>query len=201
VKRADAARRGNGYHPPLTVSHRRLLVGGSDIEFRRLIVRLLQVEERLRHARAYLGRQAGLSGPQYSLLMAVAYLQGETGIPVRALARELRVTSAFVTSESERLIERGLLAKRRNPHDSRSTLVTVTPAGRRAIERLVPEVRAVNDLFFGSLSRPAFLQARRFLEQLLDGSHQALAHIAARETHGPSGAATRRARNGRAQAR
>ncbi|HLB13944.1 MAG TPA: MarR family transcriptional regulator [Burkholderiales bacterium] len=195
-----AARRGNGYHPPLTVSHRALLVEGSDIEFRRLIVRLLQIEERLRHARAYLGRQAGLTGPQYSLLMAVAYLQGETGIAVRSLARELRVTSAFITTESRRLIERGLLAKRQNPHDSRSTLVTVTPAGRRAIEGLVPEVRAVNDLFFGHLSRPAFVQAKRFLEQLIDGSRQALAHIAARESHGSSRAATRRARNGRAQA-
>jgi len=198
--RSQAPQRGNGYHPPLTVSHRALLVGGSDIEFRRLIVRLLQIEERLRHARAYLGRQAGLTGPQYSLLMAVAYLQGETGIAVRSLARELRVTSAFITSESRRLIERGLLAKRQNPHDSRSTLVTVTPAGRRAIERLVPEVRAINDLFFGHLSRPAFVQAKRFLEQLLDGSRQALTHIAAREAHGASLAATRRARNGRAQA-
>jgi DNA-binding MarR family transcriptional regulator len=195
-----AARRGNGYHPPLTVSHRALLVDGSDIEFRRLIVRLLQIEERLRHARAYLGRQAGLTGPQYSLLMAVAYLQGETGIAVRSLARELRVTSAFITTESRRLIGRGLLAKRQNPHDSRSTLVTVTPAGRRAIERLVPEVRAVNDLFFGHLSRPAFGQAKRFLEQLMDGSRQALAHIAAREAHDSSRAAIRRARNGRAQA-
>ena len=198
--RSQAPQRGNGYHPPLTVSHRALLVGGSDIEFRRLIVRLLQIEERLRHARAYLGRQAGLTGPQYSLLMAVAYLQGETGIAVRSLARELRVTSAFITTESRRLIERGLLAKRQNPHDSRSTLVTVTPAGRRAIERLVPEVRAINDLFFGHLSRPAFVQAKRFLEQLLDGSRQALTHIAAREAHGASLAATRRARNGRAQA-
>jgi DNA-binding MarR family transcriptional regulator len=195
-----AVRRGNGYHPPLTVSHRALLVDGSDIEFRRLIYRLLQIEERLRHARAYLGRQAGLTGPQYSLLMAVAYLQGETGIAVRSLARELRVTSAFITTESRRLIGRGLVAKRQNPHDSRSTLVTITPAGRAAIARLVPEVRAVNDLFFGHLSRPAFVQAKRFLDQLMDGSRQALAHIAAREAHDSTRAAPRRARNGRAQA-
>ena len=193
------SRPGDGYHPPLTVSHRALLVEGSDIEFRRLIARLLLVEERLRHARAYLGKQAGLTGPQYSLLMAVAYLQGETGIPVRSLARDLRVTSAFIASESRRLLERGLLAKRRNPHDSRSTLITVTPVGRRCIERLVPEVRAVNDLFFGHLTRPAFVETKRVLEQLMDGSRQALAHIAAREARGASRSATRRSRNGRAQ--
>jgi len=201
VKRSGAAARaGNGYHPPLTVSRGALLVAGSDIEFRRLIHQLLLVEERLRHARAYLGTRAGLTGPQYSLLMAVAYLQGETGIAVRSLARELRVTSAFIAAESRRLLERGLLAKRQNPHDSRSTLITVTPAGRRCIERLVDEVRAVNDLFFGHLSRPTFLQAKRFFGQLMDGSRQALAYIGSRESHPAARVSTRRARNGRAQA-
>jgi len=201
VKRSGAsARAGNGYHPPLTVSRAALLVAGSDIEFRRLIHQLLLVEERLRHARAYLGKRAGLTGPQYSLLMAVAYLQGETGIAVRSLARELRVTSAFITAESRRLLERGLLAKRQNPHDSRSTLITVTPAGRRCIERLVEEVRAVNDLFFGHLSRPTFLRAKRFFAQLMDGSRQALAYIGSRESHPAARVSIRRARNGRAQA-
>ena len=166
-----------GYHPPLTITRRALLVGGSDTEFRRLIYRLVVVEERLRHARAYFGRLIGLSGPQYMLLISVAYLQGATGITVRSLARNLRVTSAFITGESRRLIERGLLAKRRNPHDSRSTLLSVTAAGRRRIEEVVPEVRRVNDLFFQNVTKDSFRHAKRFLEQLLDGSAQALAQI------------------------
>ena len=171
-----------GYHPPLSISRRALLARGSDLEFRRLIYRLLVVEERLRHARAYFGRRIGLSGPQYMLLISVAYLQGATGITVQSLARNLRVTSAFITGESRRLIERGLLAKRRNPHDSRSTLVSVTAAGRRRIEEVVPEVRRVNDLFFRNVSKDSFRHAKRFLEQLLDGSAQAMAHIAQRES-------------------
>jgi DNA-binding MarR family transcriptional regulator len=166
-----------GYHPPLSISRRALLNRGSDLEFRRLIYRLVVVEERLRHARAYFGRLIGLSGPQYMLLISVAYLQGATGITVRSLARELRVTSAFITAESRRLIERGLLAKRRNPHDSRSTLISVTAAGRRRIEQVVPEVRRVNDLFFQGVTKDSFRHAKRFLEQLADGSAQALAHI------------------------
>lgn len=166
-----------GYHPPLSITRRALLERGSDLEFRRLIYRLVVVEERLRHARAYFGRRIGLSGPQYMLLISVAYLQGATGITVRSLARNLRVSSAFITGESRRLIERGLLAKRRNPHDSRSTLLSVTAAGRRRIEEVVPEVRRVNDLFFQNVTKDSFRHAKRFLEQLLDGSAQALAHI------------------------
>ena len=166
-----------GYHPPLTVTRRALLVKGSDVEFRRLIYRLLLVEERLAQVRAFLGRRIGLTGPQYTLLITVAYLQGATGITVQSLARNLRVTSAFITGESRRLIERGLLAKRTNPQDSRSTLLSVTAAGRRRIEEVVPEVRRVNNLFFRNVTKDSFRRAKRFLEQLLDGSAQALAHI------------------------
>jgi MarR family transcriptional regulator, organic hydroperoxide resistance regulator len=170
-----------GYHPPLSISRKALLVRGSDTEFRRLIYRLAMVEERLRHARAYLGRQMGLSGPQYMLLMSVAYLQGADGIAVRSLARELRVTSAFITGESRRLLERGLLAKRTNPRDSRSTLLSLTTAGRRRIEALVPEIRAVNDVFFGHVSKASFRYAKLFLDELAAGSAQAMSRIAQRE--------------------
>jgi DNA-binding MarR family transcriptional regulator len=165
------------YHPPPSISRRALLVGGSDAEFRRMIYRLAMVEERLRHARSYLGRRIGLSGPQYMLLITVAYLQGADGIPVRSLARDLRVTSAFITGESRRLIDRGLLAKRPNPHDSRSTLLSLTAAGRKRIDGLVPEIRRVNDLFFGNLSKASFRASKRFLDEIVDGSAQALAYI------------------------
>jgi MarR family transcriptional regulator, organic hydroperoxide resistance regulator len=170
-----------GYHPPLSISRRALLVRGSDAEFRRLLYRLVLVEERLRHARAYFGRRIGLSGPQYMLLITVGYLQGAQGIPVRSLARDLRVTSAFITGESRRLIERGLLAKRTNPQDSRSTLLSLTAAGRQRIEGLVPEIRRVNNLFFGHLSKTSFRGAKRLLDELAEGSAQALAYIAHRE--------------------
>jgi len=166
-----------GYHPPLSISRRALLTRGSDLEFRRLIYRLVVVEERLRHARAYFGRLIGLSGPQYMLLISVAYLQGATGITVQALARNLRVTSAFITAESRRLLERGLLAKRRNPRDSRSTLISVTAAGRRRIEQVVPEVRRVNDIFFKEVTKDSFRRAKRFLDQLLAGSERVMADM------------------------
>src|ERR671932_27990 len=164
----------NSYHPPLTVTRRALLKGGNDVEFRRLIYRLLLVEERLRRARDYLGRRAGLSGPQYTMLITVAYLQGATGITVQSLAKNLRVTSAFITGESRRLIERGLLAKRTNPHDSRSALLSVTSVGRRRIERLVPELRRINNAFFEHVTARSFANARQFLDQLLAGSEQVM---------------------------
>ena len=166
-----------GYHPPLTVTRRALLVDGSDVDFRRLIYRLLLVEERLRRARDFLGRRIGLSGPQYTMLITVAYLQGATGITVQSLARNLRVSPAFITAESRRLLERGLLAKRTNPHDSRSTLLSVTAAGRRRIDKLVPELRTINNAFFARVDARSFRNAHRFLEELLTGSERVMRMI------------------------
>ena len=165
------------YRPPLTVSRSALLVDGTDAEFRRFVSRLVLVTDRLRQIRKHFGWRIGLSGPQYVLLITVAYLQGTKGITVSALARDLRVTSAFVTSESRRLVQRGLLAKRPNPEDSRSTLLVLTAAGRKSIDALVPEIRRVNDVLFGYVNKASFRLAGRFLDQLANGSAGALSYI------------------------
>ena len=133
MKRPERA--SGAYHPPLTVTREALLIDGSDLEFRRLVQRLLLIEERLRHVRAFLGKRLGVTGPQYTVLITVAYLQAATGITVQALAKNLRVSSAFITAECRRLIESGLLLKRPNPIDSRSTLITVAPGGAPASTR------------------------------------------------------------------
>lgn len=173
-------KKNKNYHPPLTVTRPALLMDGNDTEFRRFVSRLVMVTDRLRQIRRHFGWQIGLSGPQYVLLITVAYLQGREGIAVSSLARELRVTSAFVTSESRRLLQRGLLAKRPNPKDSRSTLLSLTHVGRKRIDALVPEIRKVNDVLFGYVSKSSFLRAGRFLDELGEGSAEALAYIAKR---------------------
>ena len=179
-------KKNKNYQPPLTVTRPALLAGGSDMEFRRFVSRLVMVTDRLRQVRRHFGSQIGLSGPQYVLLITVAYLQGRDGMSVSSLARELRVTSAFVTSESRRLLQRGLLSKRPNPKDSRSTLLSLTLAGRKRIDALVPEIRKVNDVLFGYVSKSSFLRAGRFLDELGEGSAQALAYIAKRSWTRPA---------------
>jgi hypothetical protein len=42
---------------------------------------------------------------------------------------------------------------------------------------VVPEVRRVNDLFFQKVSKDSFRHAKRFLDQLLAGSEQVMAHM------------------------
>ena len=64
------------YVLPPTVSRGALLETGSDRRFRTLVNDLFTIASRMEIVRAHLGRRMGISGPQYSVLIAVAHLQG-----------------------------------------------------------------------------------------------------------------------------
>ena len=169
--------RAAGYHPPATTSLPALLHRQSDQQFRRLIQDLLTVSRRLELARDYFGRCISVTGPQYSLLMTVAQLQGTTGVSVGSVAKAMHVSSAFITSEIGKLSDAGLITKRPNPEDGRSALLSLAPAGRMRIDGLMVEIRAVNDLFFGLLGARPFAQICASAGALVRGSREAMQYI------------------------
>jgi len=150
-RRAGAVERESDSGPyalPATVSRTALLKGSSDHRFRVLVADLFTISARMEMVREHLGRRMGITGPQYSIVVAIAHLQGRNGISVGALAQALHVSSAFVATEGGKLVRSGLLLKRTNPLDRRSVLLSIAPAGRLAVDRVSAEIRTVNDLFF-----------------------------------------------------
>ena len=111
---------------PLTVSRTELLADGSDARFRQLIHRLLAYASSLETIRAGLGEMIGLTGVQYTMLICIAHLQGGKGVGVKEIADHLNCTGAFVTIETGKLANLGLVEKRQNPGDKRRVLLTVT---------------------------------------------------------------------------
>src|SRR6516165_11671805 len=167
----------DNYHVPATVSATVLLDGGSDRQFRGLVRDLLTVARRLEMARDYFGRLINVTGPQYHLLMTVAQLQGASGIGVGKVAQVMHVSSAFVTAETGKLTTLGLLKKRPNPQDRRGALLSLTQTGRLKMDRLIPEIRAVNDLFFGGLGAHSFPDLCASAAALVHGSREAMRYI------------------------
>ncbi|MGB8547710.1 MAG: MarR family transcriptional regulator [Xanthobacteraceae bacterium] len=141
---------------PATASRQVLLEAGSDDRFRQLVYDLLTISVRMETAREHLARRLGVSGPQYSILMAIARLQDRHGVRVGGVAKALHVTSAFIATETGRLARLGLLSKSPNPKDRRGILLALTPRGQAALVKLGPEIRAVNDDFFKPLDRAGF---------------------------------------------
>ena len=135
------------------------------------------MSRRLELARDYFGRRISVTGPQYSLLMTVAQLQGTTGVSVGSVAKAMLVSSAFITSEIGKLSDAGLITKRPNPEDGRSALLSLAPAGRMRIDGLMSEIRTVNDLFFGLLGTRSFAQLCASAGALVRGSREAMQYI------------------------
>jgi len=176
-------RAAEGYRPRPSTSRPALLRGDSDAAFRHFVSDLLTVAERMRAMRDHLAQIAGVTGPQYTMLMAIAQLErahpAASGVRLSAVADYLRVSRAFVTTEAAILVRRRLLVKRRNPHDGRSALLRLSLSGERLLDRVMPEVQAVNDIFFGALTGSDFREARRVVAAMLAGSERAFAHVGA----------------------
>jgi MarR family transcriptional regulator, organic hydroperoxide resistance regulator len=156
---------------PPTASRASLLDGGSDRRFRTLVSDLLTISARMEMARTHLGRKLGITGPQYSLIVAIAHLQGSQGLSVGALAEALHVSSAFVASETNKLVRRNFLLKRTNPDDRRGVLLSIAPAGRLKLDRISEEIRWINDHFFGGLDAKAFDAMCLAATKLVQGSN------------------------------
>jgi MarR family transcriptional regulator, organic hydroperoxide resistance regulator len=167
------------YRLPASISVAALLNDKqSDRQFRRLIRDLLTVTRRLELVRDCFGRRINVTGPQYNLLMTVAELQGAAGVSVGSVAQAMHVSSSFVTAETGKLSDVGLLRKQTNPSDRRGALLKLTPLARTKIHRLLSEIRAVNDLFFGLLTAESFTALCAGAEALVEGSREAMQYIA-----------------------
>jgi MarR family transcriptional regulator, organic hydroperoxide resistance regulator len=129
--------------------------------------------------RRYLGEKVNFTVPQYSIMMAVAELQGKIGVSVDRVGDYLHVTGTFVTMESGKLIKKGLLEKQPDLQDRRVSLLSLAPNGVDALESLFPELQQINDVFFELDSRAEFERLCKTLEKLVGNSQRALALIKA----------------------
>ncbi len=147
---------GGVFDLPLTVSAENLLDDGSDERFRQMVFDLLHLEAQMREARDRLGAALSVTGPAYAILMTIARHQRTSGVRVHEVAAKLHVTGAFVTAEANKLVADGLVEKRADPADRRGVCLSLTPAAQQRIRALAPQIRAVNDYFFGDMSRAEF---------------------------------------------
>lgn len=87
-----------------------------------------------------------LTYPQYLVLLALWEQDGQS---VKELAARLRLDYGTLSPLVKRLEQHGRVTRARNPHDERSTLVTLTPAGaalRPLADRLYAHAADVLDM-------------------------------------------------------
>ena len=173
AKTEPAERR--SYAPPLSVSRPDCLENGRDDRLRALLHALFVTSARFEEVRGAFGRRIGATGPQYTILAAIAERQARAdGVGIRALASHLHVAPSHITAEVNKLAALGLVAKRANPADGRGVLATLTRAGEAALDRLGPFRREINDILFDGIGRAEFQTLARLFERFLVNTERAL---------------------------
>jgi DNA-binding MarR family transcriptional regulator len=179
VKPLFRAERQSGAEPgsralPLSVSQPAVLIEGSDHEFRRLIHRMILNEGRLVEIRKSFARKVGVSGAQYTMLMALVRLQGDTGIAIGALADFLEVSGPHVTGEVRKLVAKGYVRKSANPKDKRGVLISLTRQGRGRLLAAFAFIRSVNNILFDGVTAEEFRTLVRFNQKFMKNTDLAL---------------------------
>lgn len=160
---------------PLTVSRPELLADGSDACFRVLVHGLLAFASQLESVRAGFARLAGLTPVQYTILISVAHLETEGDVSINMLAEHLQLSGAFVTIETGKLVNLGLLTKKMDLKDRRRVSLKTTPKARSRLASIAPTQVAVNDVLFEFLNGTRFKQLLSMIEPMTSCGAGALA--------------------------
>lgn len=160
---------------PLTVSRPELLVQGSDRAFRGLVHGLFGFFARHEAIRAGHGARIGLVGIEYTVLISIGHLAVHEGdVSVNRIAEHLYLSGAFVTTVTNKLLQRGLIHKTPDPNDRRRVRLEISEKGWASLAELAPVQRQVNDIQFDCLSASEFKQLSDMIERLIDSSNRAL---------------------------
>jgi DNA-binding MarR family transcriptional regulator len=108
----------------------------------------------------------GVSGGEFDVLAALRRAGRPYRLSPTELSRALIVTSGGMTKRLNALESRGLIRRRRDPTDGRSTIVSLTREGKRLVEAILPEHVANESRLVSTLRATDRAQLARLLETL-----------------------------------
>lgn len=98
---------------------------------RSLVRSITRISASLSRVTGALGRQIGVTAPQYVMLSVVEWANGGKGVKIREVANILQVDASFVSTQSKILQQLGMIQRRSSKDDSRIILLSLTPTGRQ----------------------------------------------------------------------
>jgi DNA-binding MarR family transcriptional regulator len=159
----------------LTASKPELLDKDGDRTLRGILYDFFAFGRSLEAARASFASYVDLSPTQYLIMTALKNSTLEEPMGINQVADWLRLSSAFVTNEVNKLVSNGLIEKSAHPSDGRRVQLTLTDQGLSVLTRLAAVQRPVNDALFGMLTRDEFRLLSRLLARLAENGDRAVA--------------------------
>ncbi len=110
-----------------------------------------------------------LDPPAFDVLATLRRSGEPFALTAGDLMRSAMVTSGAITQRLDRLEARGLVRRGAHPDDGRVVLVTLTPAGRELVDRVLPDHLATEERLLAALT-PEQRATLAGLLRTLDGS-------------------------------
>lgn len=104
-----------------------------------VIGRISQLQREVYLAQRATFARHGLDAPSFDVLAALRRAGAPYQLTPTELMRTALVTSGAITQRLDRLEDRGLITRERSEADGRAVVVTLTPAGRAALDTALPD--------------------------------------------------------------
>jgi DNA-binding MarR family transcriptional regulator len=134
-----------------------------------IIGRITQLQREVYLAQRATFARHGLDAPSFDVLAALRRIGEPYQLTPTALMRTALVTSGAITQRLDRLEERGLITRERSEDDGRAVVVTLTTAGRAALDKALPDHLETERRLLDGLSSTDLAHLADLLRRLLVG--------------------------------
>lgn len=115
---------------------------------RQFIWEIASISVHLEELRQFWARALGISGPQWMILMALADLDKDDGVPVNVVSKMLHVDPSFVTTQSKLLEKGGFLRRRPSASDARVVQMSLTDKTHKHLAGLAEQQKSLDEFIF-----------------------------------------------------
>src|SRR5260370_18018000 len=161
--------------PLIPISLEVFVKNGSAREFRQLVFELMGLFNQMRRHSDQFARYIGTNNAQFHVIMIMAQTPDVT---VGQVAHLMNVKSQLVTIEIGKLIRKGIIEKRPNASDRRSSFLNLTSKGKNLVREVAPLVRRASDLHFRSLTEDRARTLREILHAIVEDGRRVIHELA-----------------------